>query len=291
MASCNNAGATLLYGHTMPSNFGQLSSYRREIESNIVSVLVKTRKVPNGPCVKRKFQVNKKLAGNLTAIFDEIFNNYPNIAVNDYIGGYCFRAINNPSSPGSSSASIHSLGAAIDVNYNLNGFIPPDGKPDSTYVMRTTHHPIVQTFLRHGWSWGGAWNGKRKDYMHFEFISGDSKYLDGQYVSNNVDSSAGQIVTDYGGTSGYDNSSFSGGGCSASNYSFPVSPNTVYTLSSNGEKDNVIKLDDGRKNDFEALRNNLLSNMIQTGRTVIKSPELYSSSILKSGQSAKQEIT
>lgn len=87
------------------------------------------------------------------------------------------------------------------------------------------------------------------------------------------------------------NVSFSGSGCSASNYSFPISPNTVYTLSSNGEKDNVIKLDDGRKNDFEALRNNLLSNMIQTGRTVIKSPELYSSSILKSGQSAKQERT
>ena len=36
---------------------------------------------------------------------------------------------------------------------------------------------------------------------------------------------------------------------------------------------------------------NLLSNMIQTGRTVIKSPELYSSSILKSGQSAEQERT
>lgn len=89
------------------------------------------------------------------------------------------------------------------------------------------------------------------------------------------------------------NSSFSGGFSNSAlyanngGYSFKISPNTVYTLASNGEKKDVLKIDDHRKNDFESLRTSLITDMIQSGRDVIKSPELYNSSILKSGQSAK----
>lgn len=67
--------------------------------------------------------------------------------------------------------------------------------------------------------------------------------------------------------------------------------NTVYQLASNGEKTNVLKISDGRKSQFEALRNNLKSNTIDMGRSMIESPEMYNSSILKTSQSAKQERT
>ena len=64
-------------------------------------------------------------------------------------------------------------------------------------------------------------------------------------------------------------------------------PNTVMQLSSNGERDDVIQLDDGRKQQFTALRESLKSNMINMGRTVIESSEMYNSSILKTTQTAK----
>lgn len=290
MASCNNPGATMLFGHSMPDIFSSLQSYKNEITKGLSNVNVTVRTKPNGSGVKRSIRIQQKLAGNITSVFEEIFSN-TSVAINDMCC-FSFRPINNPSKPGSKQASIHSLGMAIDINPSVNGFIAPDGKPNSAYVMRNTSHPIVKAFLKHGWSWGGTWNSSKKDYMHFEFIKGDSSFLNGNYVSNNIDMSSGGTTDGSSFSSGGSNSS--GGGFSNSalyanngGYSFKISPNTVYTLASNGEKNDVLKIDENRKNDFEALRTSLITDMIQSGRDVIKSPELYNSSILKSGQSAK----
>lgn len=67
--------------------------------------------------------------------------------------------------------------------------------------------------------------------------------------------------------------------------------NTVYQLASSGERDDVLKISDNRKSQFESLRNTLKSNMIDMGRDVVESPEMYNSSILKTSQSAKKERT
>lgn len=285
MPNCNNAGTTLLYGHTMPKEYNQILSYKSEINSQCGIVSVKARKKPNGPLVNIKFNVHKKLHGNLAAIFDEIAKN-PNIAINDYIGSLCIRPINNPSKKGSTVASLHSVGTAVDINYDLNGFIPPDGKPDSTYIMRTKNHPIVQAFLRHGWSWGGLWSCKSKDYMHFEFITGDSKYLNGEFASDNFETSGGSDSNEsraFSFESSGSGATYNGGTMSFINNS----PNTVYQLASNGEKANTLKINDDRKNQFTSLRETLKGNMLNMGRDIIESPEMYNSSILKSSQSAK----
>lgn len=84
------------------------------------------------------------------------------------------------------------------------------------------------------------------------------------------------------------NGPFSSSTYSSSSGIFSNSPNKVYQLASKGERDDVLKLDDGQKAQYEALRTSLMSEMVNMGRDVIKSTELYNSSIMKTSQTAKQ---
>lgn len=78
--------------------------------------------------------------------------------------------------------SNHALGCAIDINPQQNPYVTYyDGQPSwyhenaSDYIDRTsgalhviTHDDICyQTFIAHGFSWGGDWENP-KDYQHFE---------------------------------------------------------------------------------------------------------------------------
>jgi peptidoglycan L-alanyl-D-glutamate endopeptidase CwlK len=77
-------------------------------------------------------------------------------------------------SVGSSHLSKHAYGRALDINpmqnpYIKNGTVLPSGatyKPQAAGTL-TKNHPIVQEFLRLGWTWGGNWTSL-KDYQHFE---------------------------------------------------------------------------------------------------------------------------
>jgi len=75
---------------------------------------------------------------------------------------------------GGGRLSNHAYGRAIDINtflnpYIKNGIVLPHGaKYDPTVAGTfTPGHPIVQTFLKLGWTWGGNWTSPR-DYQHFE---------------------------------------------------------------------------------------------------------------------------
>ena len=115
-----------------------------------------------------------------------------------------------------SSASWHKLGAAIDINKNLDfthgdpddgwrgnvskydGCSKEIGNPDlgpneiknlfkkcvdyskdTDIQIRTWSHPVVKAFLEEGFGWG-IFPGRRYDFMHFSFktsrFGGDSKY-------------------------------------------------------------------------------------------------------------------
>lgn len=119
----------------------------------------------------RKITVHKKLVAEVQQIFNEL--KAAGVNLNKNIGGYCHRTINNPKHPNSPTLSMHSFGCAIDINYDLNGFVG-GGKPltsgDNTPagIMRTVNSPIVQAFARHGWGWGGRYG----DYMHFSKANG-----------------------------------------------------------------------------------------------------------------------
>jgi len=77
---------------------------------------------------------------------------------------------------GGKQLSMHAYGFAIDINPLQNPYIK--GKivlpPGAVYEISkpgtfTYNSPIVKTFRRLGWSWGGNWRSL-KDYQHFEKI-------------------------------------------------------------------------------------------------------------------------
>jgi hypothetical protein len=95
----------------------------------------------------------------------------------------CREAVPSPCSggTGTGSWSMHAYGLAIDVNPTENPYIgcgqsrDPATKP---YRDRSRHRRgmvgprVVAAFASVGWSWGGAWTGNTKDYMHFSETGG-----------------------------------------------------------------------------------------------------------------------
>ena len=119
----------------------------------------------------RKITMHSALEAEVQAIFNGLKS--AGVNLNQYIGGFVYRPINNPSHPGSTTLSMHSFGCAIDINYDLNPFVK-NGKPkesgDDTPrgIVRTMNSPIVKAFASNGWGWGGRYG----DYMHFSKANG-----------------------------------------------------------------------------------------------------------------------
>lgn len=120
-----------------------------------------------------KFTVHKDLVNEVQSIYKDLKK--LGVVLNKYQGSYCFRSIKNPNKPGSRVLSMHSFGCAIDLNYDKNVFVPNgrpllDPKEDDTIggVVRTLESPIVKTFAKYGWGWGGRYG----DYMHFSKANG-----------------------------------------------------------------------------------------------------------------------
>ncbi len=85
-------------------------------------------------------------------------------------------AFNYRKAAGSKKLSMHAYGYAIDINPVQNPYIkgkvilPPcavyDTRKPGTLVYNS---PLVKTFIRLGWTWGGNWKSL-KDYQHFEKV-------------------------------------------------------------------------------------------------------------------------
>ena len=119
----------------------------------------------------RNITVHKSLVNEVQTIFKNL--KMAGVQLNQYIGGYCYRTVNNPLHPNSTVLSMHSFGCAIDINYNLNPFVgggrPLSSGDDTTRgVIRTYNSPIVKAFAANGWGWGGRYG----DYMHFSKANG-----------------------------------------------------------------------------------------------------------------------
>lgn len=90
----------------------------------------------------------------------------------------CRQAVPSPCSGGTGTGtwSRHAFGLAIDLNPRENPYVgcgklrDPSRRP---YLDRSRIRPgmvtpaVVAAFGEIGWSWGGAWTGDTKDYMHF----------------------------------------------------------------------------------------------------------------------------
>lgn len=122
----------------------------------------------NGEKVPRTWTltVHKSLADTVKAIFDEIFKGPEQFPIHDM---YCYSW---------SGKSEHSIGAAIDINYNENYYCDPDGnaitgsfwKPGENPYSITPDGDVVKAFNKYGYIWCINWNSGYKDYMHFSFF-------------------------------------------------------------------------------------------------------------------------
>ena len=287
MATCNNPGSVLVFGHQMPSELNKLRNYQSEIESGLVSVSVSVRVEEGGPMVTKNCQIQRALAENFKAAIADAYAMNPNL-VFIWGGSYCFRAMNNSSA--NPPASIHSLGCAFDVNVAYNPY-RRDNLTDSNTRMRTTNHPLVKAFTSRGWVWGGSWS--TPDYMHFEFSSGwgiDGVENTGQYTSPVPDTNANMTSSNT-----YDTYRYSSGGGTSTQKTFystsmtQSGPNTVYGMTTYGTRDDVLKQTQFRQSQFEALRNKMENETPGMGRDIVESPELYDPSILKTTQYSKEE--
>ncbi|WP_067432839.1 M15 family metallopeptidase [Nocardioides jensenii] len=137
-----------------------------------------------------QLMVHKDVADTVVTVFSEMFDEEFPIRgmqlIEEYDGSDdASMAADNTSSfncrpitgsPG--RFSIHSYGKAIDINTIENPYVkgdlvlPPAGaefldRDDVRPGMITKNDPVVKSFKKRGFDWGGSWHSL-KDYQHFE---------------------------------------------------------------------------------------------------------------------------
>lgn len=118
-------------------------------------------------------EINKALADDVVKIFTEIYNDPSQFPIKN-TGGYYWR------NTAFGRVSQHSFGTCIDINWEENYFVNPDGTPITGTHWLPGEDPysiaedsvVVKTFAKYGWLWGGnAWSSNNaKDYMHFTYL-------------------------------------------------------------------------------------------------------------------------
>ncbi len=103
------------------------------------------------------FTCHKLLANIFASVFDRIQNSGLQNKVTSFGGCFSFR----PQRTGS-KLSTHAWGIAIDLNPETNAQ-GSAGDIDSE---------LISIFRSAGFKWGGDWQGRSRDPMHFQFCTG-----------------------------------------------------------------------------------------------------------------------
>lgn len=104
-----------------------------------------------------RFICNKRLIKIFENVFNEIKTKNLDSKINSFGGVYNFRRKSR-----NGALSTHSWGIAIDLN-PLTNALGTKGNMDQN---------IISIFRKHGFKWGGDWNGKNSDPMHFQYCTG-----------------------------------------------------------------------------------------------------------------------
>lgn len=156
------ASMNAFYGDPDPNHDGIPD--RAWEDANLVSITPPYRMVlawaPNQAV--KTIRCHKKVAPSLLRVLNGILVHYGSQAeiekarMHLYGGAYNFRMMR-----GGSALSIHSWGAAIDLDPERNAF---GRRYDETHGM--IPHAVCDLFAAEGWVWGGRWN--KADAMHFQ---------------------------------------------------------------------------------------------------------------------------
>lgn len=144
-----------LFPSGVPKTEGELKAYMTTISVPVINV--------DGKKSNRSLTVHKKLAQEITAIFEEMVEmGFP---VNS-AGGYNYRNM----ASGTGSLSHHAYGVAIDINASDNPAIYQSGSVDknSPYYINSN---VVALWKKHGFYWGGDWSRDYYDPMHFTYTN------------------------------------------------------------------------------------------------------------------------
>lgn len=142
---------------------------KKDMEKYLTTITVKCKQ-SNGKDANVSLTVHSKLAGEITAIYNEMYAlGFPVQKGQTY--GYSWRSMAT-----SGNRSHHSYGVAIDINPNENYMITKSGKvvagklykPGANKLSVTKE--VVTIWKRHGFYWGGDWRSS-KDYMHFSYTN------------------------------------------------------------------------------------------------------------------------
>ncbi len=155
--------------------FGTKFNSKEEADAKMSEVTVKVWKADNAGKLYTSdltFKIHSALKADVIAIFDEIYNAPVKVPLKD-VNAYAWR---NAMSSG--TYSDHNYGVAIDLNYNENYCVYASGTvvgsfydPENSIYSFAPDGPVVQTFAKYGWLWGGnAWVNGTVDHMHFSYL-------------------------------------------------------------------------------------------------------------------------
>jgi len=158
---------------------GPPRGYRSEAEAatNMITITVPVwRMTAAGRKYASRYDVtvNMKLAANVKAIFDEIYKLPVKFPIK-LLKGYGYREVGGSGLKAVSLMSMHSFGAAIDINpgdFDNDYYIGKDND------MRDKSNPycipdeVIEVFEKYGWNWGGYFN-ICTDTMHFQYLGLD----------------------------------------------------------------------------------------------------------------------
>lgn len=156
------AEMTAFYGDPDPNHDGVPD--RAWEDANLVSIAPPYRMAlawAPAQAVKT-IRCHRKVAPSLLRILNGIIDHCGSQAAVEsarmhlYGGAYCFRVMR-----GGSALSIHSWGAALDLDPERNSF---GRRYDETSGMMP--HAVVDLFDAEGWAWGGRWS--KPDAMHLQ---------------------------------------------------------------------------------------------------------------------------
>lgn len=141
---------------------------KKDMEKYLTTITVKCKQM-NGKDADVKLTVHKKLAGEITAIYNDMYAvGFPVIKGQTY--GYSWRSMAT-----SGNRSHHSYGVALDVNPTQNYMIRGKRVIAGSFYKpgkdkRSVTKEVVAIWKKHGFYWGGDWHSS-KDYMHFSYTN------------------------------------------------------------------------------------------------------------------------